>query len=459
MYLIKTFRDSLYEYEFSFPYENRPYGNAMCFSDLSTTRQVLANVQTNCSTVQLFRSILADMSEVGPFQVSRLNGHQVIDKLSQMLVVGRVKLYRRELMFSSFQERKPIVVAKSQAPATSLGWVEVLVVWDDTDQPVPNLQLVVVSPDGQRNVKQTDSDGRLRIDPIVDGICEVRCSTIGVKLEECVNFVCEGQKQAAGQGSTTQPSSTTTQTSNPLAIALIEAHKVKTGEMLASVAATAGITWQDLAYFNWGTKVPEEINKHLANDVGCTKKTADGKNYMFDDSDNPGIINVPNQPFYKAGTGIKHTMRVARVITKSDKIAVDFVEIADVHFHHNCALPHLDEKGELISELASAFHYAKDHTDRELIVHGHADRSGPPDYNFRISKRRAEAIKALLENDTDLWKGVVSSDNTDQKLETEDYQQTIKSLSTKYGWPCDPGAVDNKFGPQTESAVKSFQSE
>jgi hypothetical protein len=143
----------------------------------------------------------------------------------------------------------------------------------------------------------------------------------------------------------------------------------------------------------------------------------------------------------------------------SQKIAVDFVEIADIHFHHNCALPCLDEKGELISALRGAFSFAKEHTDRELVVAGHADRSGDAAYNLQISKRRAEAIKALLENDDALWKGVVDCDGHDQKIETEDYQQALKSLAVKYGWPCDPGAVDNKYGPKTGAAAKGFQAE
>jgi outer membrane protein OmpA-like peptidoglycan-associated protein len=143
----------------------------------------------------------------------------------------------------------------------------------------------------------------------------------------------------------------------------------------------------------------------------------------------------------------------------TQKIAVDFVEIADIHFHHNCALPCLDENGDLIASLLSAFSFAKEHTDRELVVEGHADRSGDETYNLHISKRRAEAIKALLENNDALWKGVVDCDGHDQKIETEDYQQTLKSLAVKYGWPCDPGAVDNKYGPKTQTAAKSFQSE
>jgi hypothetical protein len=142
-----------------------------------------------------------------------------------------------------------------------------------------------------------------------------------------------------------------------------------------------------------------------------------------------------------------------------EKLSVSFVEIADVHFHHNCALPCLDAEADLISELGSAFTYARDHADSEMIIEGHADRSGDEGYNLRISKRRAEAIKALLDNKESLWMGVVDADKKDHTIETEDYQETLKSLSAKFGWSCDPGTVDNAYGPKTKAAVENFQKE
>ena len=62
-------------------------------------------------------------------------------------------------------------------------------------------------------------------------------------------------------------------------IVTVERHKVRSGESLDSIAKSAGLTWQDLATFNWGTADPDEINLRLRDDIGCTKKTADGVNY------------------------------------------------------------------------------------------------------------------------------------------------------------------------------------
>ena len=70
-------------------------------------------------------------------------------------------------------------------------------------------------------------------------------------------------------------------------------YKVKTGDSIKSIAESVGMTWQELARLNWGTDVPDEINWYLKNFFVCTKKTADGNNYMFTSHDEPGILVLP----------------------------------------------------------------------------------------------------------------------------------------------------------------------
>jgi len=101
-------------------------------------------------------------------------------------------------------------------------------------------------------------------------------------------------------------------------IAEIIVHKVKTGETLEGLAKANGLTWQMLAHFNWGTSKPDEINTHLRFSVGCTTKTKDRKNYMFDDSDNPGLIYIP-KPLYLKNLSTKrtHILRVRKLLAES----------------------------------------------------------------------------------------------------------------------------------------------
>jgi hypothetical protein len=89
-------------------------------------------------------------------------------------------------------------------------------------------------------------------------------------------------------------------------------HRVKTGESLQTLAEQHGLTWQELARFNFGTDDPTEVNRRLAQYVGCTKRSADAKSYVFDDSDKPGLIHIPKRRLeLKLQTG-SHRIQVQR---------------------------------------------------------------------------------------------------------------------------------------------------
>lgn len=64
-----------------------------------------------------------------------------------------------------------------------------------------------------------------------------------------------------------------------------ERHVVRRGESIKSLAENAGMTWQELAKYNWGTDVPDQINQFLFLIAGCRQKTPDGHNYIFSDDD------------------------------------------------------------------------------------------------------------------------------------------------------------------------------
>jgi len=55
----------------------------------------------------------------------------------------------------------------------------------------------------------------------------------------------------------------------------------------------ASISANDLCFFNFRTRNPAEINWYLYHKVGCRHPTRDHANYMFSDSDDPGIVYLP----------------------------------------------------------------------------------------------------------------------------------------------------------------------
>ena len=78
--------------------------------------------------------------------------------------------------------------------------------------------------------------------------------------------------------------------------------KVEKGQSLESYAKAYDPSWTalDLAFVNWQTRNCKRINKHLWNEVGCYKRTADGNNFMFQ-----GDEDKPHPEYHqKGGTGI-----------------------------------------------------------------------------------------------------------------------------------------------------------
>jgi hypothetical protein len=95
-------------------------------------------------------------------------------------------------------------------------------------------------------------------------------------------------------------------------------YKVQDGDSIESIAKSHNITWQELAKFNWGTEKPSEINVHLRNDIGCTKRTTDGFNYIFTSKDDPGIIYLPEEiPAKSYTTNSEHIITVIPIVKKS----------------------------------------------------------------------------------------------------------------------------------------------
>src|SRR3954451_16620448 len=90
-------------------------------------------------------------------------------------------------------------------------------------------------------------------------------------------------------------------------------YHVKKGDTLASIAQKNGLKWQQITTYNFGTATPREVNDCLHEYVGCTERTADGKNYVFSDDDVPGIIYIPKPPKpFALSTGEYHKIKVKR---------------------------------------------------------------------------------------------------------------------------------------------------
>ncbi len=269
-------------------------GEEVEFLDECDAQTFLSELLTDEANLDVVREFLArDFARLAFFDLRNASDQRITEVLAWAITrkdlrVLRVHAPLREVLLAEEPEALP---PRAAMPVSS--WIEVKAIWDETGEAIAGLPLVLEAPGGRTEMRTTDHDGRVRLDPVDPGACEARCSFATLSWADCAVFVgmgegdAERQKRSAAGGKKLE--------SQPKAIIQFLARKVRTGETPESIAREAGLKWQDIAFFNWGTKVPEEIDRHLADDVGCTKRAADGQSYVFDDGDSPGVILVPRQ--------------------------------------------------------------------------------------------------------------------------------------------------------------------
>lgn len=200
--------------------------------------------------------------------------------------------------------------AREAAPDTT--WVEFKVVDDRTNRPIPGVELTIVLPDGTAGAHTTNQEGLITFDPVKPGSCALRTDIEGLRLASALAHV------GLGDGPIDEESPLPDGKARRLAV--VERHKVRTGESLKSLAEANGMTWQALARFNFDTDDPVKINRLLRTQVGCTRRTKDGKNYVLSDSDDPGIVEIPRRLDRAGlGTGQTHVLR-ARPLGRPSKL-------------------------------------------------------------------------------------------------------------------------------------------
>lgn len=85
-------------------------------------------------------------------------------------------------------------------------------------------------------------------------------------------------------------------------------YRVRDGDNWWTLQKSFGLRdpW-DLIRYNFETENPAEVNWYLREYVGCTKVTADGKNYCFSSSATPGLLYLPRRNTKRgigSGTGV-----------------------------------------------------------------------------------------------------------------------------------------------------------
>ncbi len=141
------------------------------------------------------------------------------------------------------------------------------------------------------------------------------------------------------------------------------------------------------------------------------------------------------------------------------------LEMEDVNFHLDSAVllpdygpdapqPGTPDQNRItgLGVLYASYKQAVAHPDQSLLVAGHTDRSGPEDYNLKLSVLRAQNVLAALQGDRETWAAIAHG-----RHKVEDYQQILKWIAYTWEWDCDPGPKTGKDNDQTRKAVENFQ--
>jgi hypothetical protein len=183
--------------------------------------------------------------------------------------------------------------------------------------PLPDVEVFLETPTGAIGRHTTDDRGRIELKGIGVGFCRAWCDEKDSRLARTWHHAgmggfCASPDEIAAAPH--RPAEAMTGEGRRI-MARTRAVRVRSGDTLASIAERHGLSWHELARFNWDTDAPGKIDEHLRDDVGCTRRTADGRNFIFSDDDTPGLLHVPER--WEAtglATGYVHVVRGRRPV-------------------------------------------------------------------------------------------------------------------------------------------------
>jgi hypothetical protein len=112
---------------------------------------------------------------------------------------------------------------------------------------------------------------------------------------------------------------------------------------------------------------------------------------------------------------------------------------------------------QTVDLLRSISGYAAQFSNRQILIVGHTDTMGDPDYNIRLSKRRGMSAYAHLTGDEDVWWSMYKEENrARQKWGNREGRHMLRFLKDDSGAPYFTGTADDKGTASTE-AIKRFQ--
>lgn len=248
----------------------------------------------------------------------------IMQRLVHALRVGRIVFVRAERSrnrpheLSSYRDALlDAAPEKGRELDTRAHWIALHVVDDETARPVADVELVVALPDRSETTATTGADGRVELRSAETGTATVRSGAHGEYHTTCVTFV--GTGRAVARPATQEPEQPIRVRGRPVrradkhALVDVVEHRVRDGDTWESVAERYQLDPDHLMRFNFDTTDPIRIQVAMSSHIGCWRRDPDTHDLVFSDSDEPGVLLIPQDWQRSVTTGYEHILRVRRV--------------------------------------------------------------------------------------------------------------------------------------------------
>jgi hypothetical protein len=238
----------------------------------------------------------------------RMDDHEVLGAARSAILEGAMEL--AELASpparSDSDEHHPTARAPVAADPTT--WIRFVVVDDRDVRPIPRVTLRARLPGGAERSMTTDEEGAAKVTGIRPGRCDLVSDLDGARIASTWHVCGTGPAEGASSSKPGREEAPAPR------LAEVTKHRVVDGETLEGLARRAGLTWEALAVFNWGTSSPERVREFLLDPDARTADISVEKVQLEGSRDRPRVLYLPRAWTQKGlATGRSHTIRARPV--------------------------------------------------------------------------------------------------------------------------------------------------
>ncbi len=218
----------------------------VCFSDEGEVREFLQRVPD----LSAFRSALEGGADLDDEDL-RLEAAARISR-GELRIVRKREEGMVPVAFEEEEEKAPVAAKREKT------WIAFKVVEDATGRPVKGIKLKLTAPGGDEREAETDEKGGVEFTEIPEATCIAATSIEGATATNTFAFLKVGDLPARESEEEEDPSEP-----GPWFLARVEEHELGEIETIDSAAEANGVSWRDLARFNWGTDDRKEVDRIL----------------------------------------------------------------------------------------------------------------------------------------------------------------------------------------------------